>query len=178
MNRTAADNDLNAGPWCRFCPAKLVCPLMNSLFGAAMKANPATIPQLSDESLGRSYQYTAAVKFYLKALEDEAYRRSIHGHEVPGTKLVNKKANRVYKVGAAEVIKARFGEAAMTEPELKSPSAIEKLGHEAKQVVAEWAYTPQTGLTLVLADDKRVAVKVETSASVFAAAAVELEKDR
>lgn len=169
MDRTEMDKTLDAGPWCRFCPAKLVCPLMTSLFGAACTADPKLIVNLSDESLGRSYQYTQAVKFYLKAMEDETFRRLNTGAAVPGTKLVMKKANRVYKEGAEGNLVNLLGPADVyTKPELKSPAEMEKVSAEAKKLVREWAYTPMTGLTVALETDKRAAVKVTTSAEAFA----------
>lgn len=158
---------LDAGAWCRFCPAKLVCPLMTSLFGAAMKTNPKSVTELSDDSLGRSYQYKQAVNFYLKAMEEETFRRLNNGKVVPGCKLVPKKANRVFKVDAPAVFKAKFGDDAMTKPELRSPAEMEKLGQGAKDMVREYAYTPQTGLTVAIDSDKRVAVKVETTQQAF-----------
>jgi hypothetical protein len=167
MERTAQDASLDAGPWCRFCPAKLVCPLMVSLFGAASTADCKGVVKLDTESLGRSYQYTAAVKSYIKALEEETFRRAMAGDQAPGTKLVNKKANRIYKDGAEPVIVAEFGAEAMTKPELRSPAQLEDLGPRAKKLVAEWAYTPVTGLTLALASDKRVAQKVEPGSTAF-----------
>lgn len=170
MNAVEIDNTLDAGPWCRFCPAKLICPVLTSLFGAAAQADPRHIVNLSDENLGRSYQYTQAVKHYLKAFEEETFRRLNLGKDVPGTKLVAKKANRVWKDGGPEVVKARFGADAFTEPEIKTPAQIESLGPEAKKVVSEWAYTPQTGLTVALAADKRPAVKVQTTQEAFGAA--------
>lgn len=159
--------ELDAGSWCRFCPAKLICPMMASLFGAATTANPKSIVQFTDETLGRSYQFREAVKFYLKALEDEVFRRMNNGGKIPGCKLVPKKANRVFKIGAVDMFKEKFGDDALTKPEMKSPSEIEKLGSEAKELVREWAYTPQTGLTVATDDDRRVAVKVETSKQAF-----------
>jgi hypothetical protein len=170
MHRTELDNQLDAGSWCRFCPAKLVCPLMVDLFGAASTADPKKVIQLTDESLGRSYQYTAAVKHYLKALEEETFRRLNVGGVVPGTKLVLKKANRVFKAGAAEVFKKAYPVLAFTEPELKSPAEMEKIGPAAKKLVNEYAYTPQSGLTVALDTDKRVAVKVESTTQIFGAA--------
>jgi hypothetical protein len=167
MARTATDDTFDAGPWCRFCPAKLVCPLMVSLFGAACKADPKLVVKLDTQSLGRSYQYTAAVKSYLKALEEETLRRLMAGEEVPGTKLVNKKANRIFKEGASYAIDDKLGEDAWTQPELKSPAELEKLGPDVKKLVAEWAYTPVTGLTVALASDKRVAQKVESGSTAF-----------
>jgi len=175
MLRTELDNDLDAGPWCRFCPAKLVCPLMTSLFGAAMTADPKHVPQLTDASLGRSYQYMAAVKHYLKALEEETFRRLNVGGDVPGTKLVLKKANRVFKVGADAVFKEKYPVLAFTKPELCSPAEMEKIGPEAKKLVTEWAYTPQNGLTVALSSDKRVGVKVESTVQVFGGAVEALQ---
>lgn len=167
MARTELDHDLDAGPWCRFCPAKLVCPLLTSLFGAAAKANPNTIVNLSDDSLGRSYQYVQAVKFYLKAMEEETFRRLNIGGDVPGTKLVNKKANRVYRPEAKDKFAEQFGMEAYTQPELKSPAEMEKIGPAAAKLVKEYAYSPNTGLTVALASDKRVGVKVKTTTEAF-----------
>ena len=168
MQLTEMDGaELDAGAWCRFCPAKLICPMMASLFGTACNANPKEIVPLTDASLGRSYQYTQAVKFYLKALEEEVFRRLNLGSAVPGCKLVPKKANRVFKPEAPAIFKEKFGDDAMTKPELKSPSELEKLGAVAKELVREWAYTPQTGLTVATDDDKRPAVKVETTQQAF-----------
>jgi Protein of unknown function (DUF2800) len=161
--------ELDAGSWCRFCPAKLVCPMMASLFGAACKSNPKETIELTDASLGRSYQYRQAVKFYLKALEDEIYRRLNQGKTVHGCKLVPKKANRVFKAEAPALAKEKFGADAFTKPELKSPAEIEKLGLTAKEFVHEYAYTPQTGLTVATDEDKRPAVKVETTQQAFSA---------
>lgn len=162
--------ELDAGSWCRFCPAKLVCPMMASLFGAAVKTNPKTVVALTGASLGRSWQYREAVKFYLKAMEDEIFRRLNLGMIVEGCKLVPKKANRVFKDGAAALFKEKFGDLAMHPPELRSPAEMEKIGMEAKELVREYAYTPQSGLTVAGDDDKRIAVKVETSTQAFAGA--------
>lgn len=162
MQRTEMDGaELDAGSWCRFCPAKLICPMMASLFGAVCTANPKEIIPLTDQSLGRSYQFREAVRFYLKALEDEVFARLQRGGQVPGCKLVPKKANRVLKPEGIQVFKNKFGDEAMTTPEMKSAAELEKLGAEAKQLVREYAYTPQTGLTVAVDSDKRVAVKVK-----------------
>lgn len=177
MLATEYDNTLDPGPWCRFCPAKLVCPLLTSLFGAAAKANPKTVVNMSDESIARSYQYARAVEFYLKALKDETNRRLSLGHRMEGyAKLVNKRADRVWKEGAGDLAKSRFGDEAFSQPSLKGPPGIEALGPEGKQFVREFAYTPDTGTTVAPWDDKRVAVRVQTSAEAFADAVSKLEK--
>lgn len=170
MNRTEVDHDLDAGPWCRFCPAKLVCPLMTSLFGAAAKCDPAHIVNLNDASLARSYQYTQAVKFYLKALEEHAFSRLNSGAQIDGLKLVNKKANRVLRPGAEDELLLEIGDEIYSKPALKSPAELEKISPAAKKLVRQLAYTPQTGLTVALASDDRPAVKVQSTQEAFGAA--------
>ena len=175
MNST--DDELDPGKWCRFCPAKLVCPMQASLFRAASRYDPKEIVDISDKALGLSYQKAQAVKHYLKALEDEVFRRLQAGKVVDGTKLVNKKANRVFtdtvtekvegvdvEIPIADAIKSRFGAGAFSTPELKTPAQLAELGSAAKEFVKEYAYMPVTGLTVALTEDKRVGIK-PTSAS-------------
>lgn len=179
MHRTEMDASLDAGPWCRFCPAKLVCPMLTSLFGAACTANPKVVVNLSDASLGRSYQYTQAVKFYLKAMEEETFARLNMGREVPGTKLVPKKANRVYKPGAEEALVAEFGKEQCFEPaEFKSPAALSKLGTKVANEVNKWAYTPNNGFTVALDADKRPAVKIEAPSKKFEGALATMQENK
>lgn len=184
MLATQIDGDLDAGPWCRFCPAKLVCPLLTGLFKAACVTDPKTIVTMDDKTIGREYQQVQAVKFYLKALEEEALRRLQLGQEIDGIKLVPKKANRVFNEEVEVMIAGKkvamktaaalvqlFGDEALTKAEIKSPAQIAGIGPDAKKFVSEWAYTPQTGLTVALASDKQPAVKVAKPKEVFAAAA-------
>ena len=170
MERTQMDGTLDAGPWCRFCPAKRACPLLVGLFGAAMKYDASQIVDTSDENLGRQYQQIQGVKFLISAIEKETHARLLKGK--PGldkfVKLVAQKANRVWKAGAETVLKARLGVAAYSKPELLSPAATEKLSPDAKAIVKEWAYTPLTGTTVALADDKRPAIKQRTAEEAFA----------
>jgi hypothetical protein len=160
MALTEVDDTLTPGEWCRFCPAKLVCPMMTALFGAAAKANPQAATNMTDDRLGAEYKQIDAVKFYIMAVEQEALRRRMEGHSVPGTKLVLKKANRVWKPGAPKLLVQKLGDNAMTKPEIKSPAEISKLGKDAKALVAEYAYTPETGYTLARPGDQRLEVKV------------------
>lgn len=186
----SVDDDLQAGKWCRFCPAKLICPLMNSLWRAASVYDPKAVIDISDESLGLSYQKVEAVKFYQKALEEEVFRRLNLGKSVAGTKLVNKKANRVFKDTVTETvegknvevpilaaIKSRFGDAAFSTPELKTPAELDKLGPKAKEFVKEYAYMPVTGLTVALDSDRRTGIVPQTATERFGAAVANLTGD-
>lgn len=176
MAATELDNTLDAGPHCRFCPAKLVCPLLTSLFRAAATCNPADVANYSNESLARSWRYSKAVKFYIDALDRQMFDRLNRGQEFPEiAKLVPKRANRVWKPEAKDAALHMFGEKAVTPSELKSPAELEKLGAKAKEFVKEHAYTPDTGLTVAPWDDPKPAVKVQTSTEAFAGAVATLE---
>ena len=168
MERAEIDTELNPGQWCRFCPAKLFCPLLTALFGAAAKADPNLIPNFGQQRIGLEYAQLEAVNFYTKALKDEVYRRNMLGNTVPNTKLVLKKANRVWDGTAEELAKERFGAEALKKPEVKSPAELEKLSAAAKTFVKEHAYMPQTGLTVAYENDPKPAVKVEKAADIFA----------
>lgn len=168
MQAAEMDNEFNAGQWCRFCPAKLFCPQLSAVFGAAMKADPKALPSFSAKRLGLEYEGLEAVRFYQKAVEEEIYRRNIIGHTVPGTKLVQKQAKRVFREGAEKLFQDRLGDQAFAPRELRSPAQMEEVSPEAKKLVKEWAYTPNTGLTVALESSRKPAVKVEKSADTFA----------
>lgn len=175
MANVEIDDNLDAGAWCRFCPAKLVCPLLTGLFKAAAVCNPKEIVNYNDESLGRSWRYRDAVKFYLTAMDAEMYRRMNAGRTFENVaKLVPKRANRVFKPEAPELAKKKFGPEAFTKPEMKSPAELEKIGPDAKEFVKEYAYMPSTGLTVAPWDDPKPGVRVESSTEAFGSAVAAL----
>ena len=167
MRNLEMDNQLDAGPWCRFCPAKLICPLLTGLFGAAAKADPAEIINMGAGRLGKQGQQIEGVMFYIKALKDEIETSMNRGERIPGWKIVAKKADRVYKDGAEIVIRAQVGEEAYTKPALKSPAQVEKISSAAKAIVSSWAYVPLTGTTIAPESDKRPAITVRTADEAF-----------
>ena len=174
MRATEFEDSLHSGDWCRFCPAKLACPLLTDLFKAACLSNPKHLPNQSDAAIGENYRAADGVKHYIKALEAEAFARRMRGRDVPHTKLVHKKSNRVYKEGAALLAQAKFGADAFTPPELKSPAVLEKLP-AAREWVKEFTFSPDTGLTLALDTDSRQAVNVVAPTDRFKAVAIDGE---
>lgn len=175
MQRAEMDGYLKPGDWCRFCPAKIVCPALSSVFRAAASADAHALKNVTNQSLAADFRMIECVKHYIKALEAEVYSRLTRGEEVnDGTGepagdfgLVPKKANRVFTVEGQKLAREMFGVDALTEPELKSPAQIAALSDAAKKFVKEFAYTPQTGLTLACADDKRARVKAQKPADAF-----------
>jgi len=168
MERISAE--LVAGEWCRFCPRKLGCPLMRSLFEAAATHDPKSVVTLDDRTLGQSAALAPAVRSYLKALDEEVWRRLDAGKRVALHKLVRAKTNRVWKPGSESIFKARYGAAAFEPAELKSPRQMEEAGPGAKDLVKQWAYTPEGGLTVALESDKRAEIRQKTLAETFAGA--------
>lgn len=177
MLATEVDDSLEAGEWCRFCPAKLVCPLLTTLFRAAATANPKHIPQLDDNLIGLDYGRIEGVKFYIKALGEEVQLRLGKGRDISGAKLVKKKSNRILKAGALDLAAAKWGKAEVwTKPEAKSPAELDKLPG-GKEWTKQFAYSPDTGLTVAPASDPRPAVKPPSTTEVFKGAAQPLPED-
>jgi hypothetical protein len=162
MEATETSHELNPGKQCQFCPAKLYCRAALSWFDEASE-NTAVL-DISDEMLAKRFDRLQVVMFVKKAIEQEALKRSLAGHKLPGTKLVMQKANRVMKSGAEHVFKP-FPDA-WTEPELKSPAQLERIA-AIKHMVQEWAYTPQTGYAIAREDDRRHGVQPPTAAGAF-----------
>jgi len=146
--------------------------MLRAVFKAAALANPREVVGLDDPSIAREYELLAGAEKYIKAVKEEVLRRLVAGQMRDNgvVKLVNKKANRVWKADALAMMSSRFGDDAMTKPELKSPAQIEALGEVAKKLVHEYAYTPQSGYTVAPITDKRPGVEVQTITEAFKAA--------
>lgn len=167
MKRAEEDRGLSPGPHCRFCPAKLVCPAVSAAFLAMSTADPTTPHDMTDEQLDLEHNLTESVKFYARAVEAEMLRRALRGSSFSTAKLVNKQSTRVFRDGAEDRFTAEFGEKAYSKPVLLSPPQMEKLGGDARVLVKEWAYTPDTGFTMAPMTDNRAPVKVQPTSQVF-----------
>ena len=170
MEHAHEGGEFQLGEWCRFCPAKLLCPAMRQ---AVIEVNDnAAITELSEEELAYYYKRTAAVKMFIKAIDERVFRIMSDGKAGEAlkavAKLVRKRTDRVWKEGAP--IEAVLGKAAWSEPKLVSPAVAEKLPG-GKALVIEHAYKPEGGLSLVPIDDARLAVEVKTDDEKFPIAA-------
>lgn len=161
MRRTEWDTSLKAGDWCQFCEARSRCPLLAGLFAQAQAGT-------FENQMSTFFPQIAAVKKFIKAVEGEVYALLMRGVDVPSAKLVQGKANRVFKAGTEDIFKREFGVAAYEPAALKSPAAMEKIGPRAKELVQMHAYTPKGNLTVAPADDSRPAVAVQNMAQAFA----------
>jgi hypothetical protein len=146
------------GDWCRFCPARNVCPaLKQETVGFTTEVEPE---HLTGDELGTILAKEKPIIAYFTQLKEEAFKRICKGEEVTGQKLVNKQSNRVWKDDAEVELVRIFGEDNVYQaPKLLTPPNIEKLSAEGKTFVKEWAYKPNAGLTIAPLSDKRKAVK-------------------
>jgi Protein of unknown function (DUF2800) len=163
------------GSWCRYCPANMVCPVLNKeVTEFKIGIEPVA---MSDQALGDEL---TKIKTILLPREDilkaEAFRRAMNGSAIPGWKLVYMLGKRIWKasmpvkvgekdviVTSTEALTAMFGERAWEPRKLLSPAKLEELP-EGKQFAKQWAMKPQTGLTLAAESDRRQAQKSEMDA--------------
>lgn len=160
----AADAPTNPGSWCRFCPAKAVCPSLMDTALAAAKVEFKGEPQspehpsyMTDEQLGAVLDQADLIEAWVKAVKDLVFKRLHSGHPVPGYKLVEKRATRKWR-SEAEVtnsLKAQgFGDE-IFETKLKSPAQLEKI--VGKGDLEAFIERVSSGLTLAPEADKRPA---------------------
>jgi hypothetical protein len=159
---------LSVGEHCRFCNNKGHCPaLKREAFNFPVDIDPSF---LTDEEVGQLMDRLDAIKTLAPVIEAEAFSRAKSGQRIPGRKVVQKRANRVFKdamnvkvEGKEEMVKVTLLEALAdefglddiyTQPSLKTPPAIEKLDG-GKAFAKKWAFKPDTGLTLAPSSDKR-----------------------
>ncbi len=160
------DPRIKCGEWCRFCPAKLVCPVMKSMFQAAFEADPADAKMMTNDELGLDAECAGPVKMFIKAIEEESFKRMMRGESIPGRKLIDKRADRVWKPGAEKAMVKEFGEKKYTPRKLMSPAQVEKLPM-GKSFAAKWGYKPKTGQTLAPIKDSAPEVKVKKATDVY-----------
>jgi Protein of unknown function (DUF2800) len=162
------DADYVSGDHCQFCPVLLDCKVMQAAFKEYADASEDFIVMLTNEELDHYYAQRDNAKRFMTALEQTVYARLVGGSNITSAKLVEKRANRVWKPGADAALKAAFGEAAFKPKEIKTPAQIEKLSSRGKEMALEYGFKPTEGaLTVAPLSDPRPEAKPRTNANVF-----------
>jgi hypothetical protein len=162
MHAAETSNELHPGSHCQFCPAKLYCKAALDVFDeSTAEANAVA---MSDEMLAERFSKIQVVMFVKKAIEQEVLKRTLDGHTLPGVKLVQQKADRVWKDGAELIFRNK--PEAWTEPQLKSPAKMEKITGLSSLVV-HCAFKPATGYVAAREDDRRHAVTLPSAGDAF-----------
>jgi hypothetical protein len=160
------DAPRQCGSWCRWCRASAICPekMAESLAVAQMEFDAPMSPPdpttLSPEELEWILERIPDLEDWARSVRQHATEVLEHGGEVPGFKLVAKRAYRRWSSTGelmewAEGIGLGFDD--LHENKLKSPAQLEKLVGK-KKIPEELVKKESSGVTLVPEHDKRPAV--------------------
>lgn len=164
----AKDAPLDPGSHCRWCPAMGVCPAIGKqaleLAQADFSAVPPSFPApdtLAIERVGQILSFSDLFSDWIKAVEAYALSLLEQGVEVPGFKLVKKRANRAWQSEdvAADKLGLLLSDSQIWTKKLISPAQAEKLIGKSKiSLIQDLITVPDNGNTLAPEHDKRPAV--------------------
>lgn len=160
-----ADPFLQPGEWCNstFCPARLTCPAIKEMRTRVLAVTPEDIKQMEDWELGLAATEASIIRGLARVYDAEVFDRLRAGRVIAGWKIVNKKADRIFKNDAP--LAATFGDEAY-DKKPKTPPAIEKM-EGGRAFVAMWAFKPDTGVTVAPDGDARKGQAIRNRDSVF-----------
>lgn len=166
-DRAMAPNaPLTAGPWCRFCRAAARCPaklaeaqaLAQIEFAAETVAPPAP-ETLSMTQLLRVLEVAPGIEAWFRDVRTHIENTLVGGGEVPGYKLVAKRATRKWADETATkqwLDEQGYDRDEYLDQSLRSPAQIEKLVGK-KALPADLVVKESSGYTVAPEYDKRPA---------------------
>lgn len=165
---------LAAGEWCRWCPAKVLCPELKSegmtkarvTFKDSVGVQSVPEPRMIKAAdLGTILEGCERLEEWIGAVRAYAFTVLDRGGKIPGYKLVDKRAMRKWadEAAAGEFLGDVPG--VFCEPELLSPAQVvqvlKNFGYpkvDAEQMVDQFCARESSGKTMVPDSDKRAAV--------------------
>lgn len=150
------DARLQTGDHCRWCAAKSICPLVT---GAVERADRAALKTVNVDDLAAALDKIEVLEGWIKDAREMAQTLLESGVDVPGYKLVAKRAMRQWTDEKAALTALREAGCSAEElTELKSPAQVEKVLKKRKIDMPEGIISAvSTGNTLANADDPRPA---------------------
>lgn len=154
---------LNAGDWCKWCPAAGGCPKLGSkaLSEAQIEFDDMNAPKLpdvlklSDEQMVRIIQHEDMLKKFIQSVKDLAQMRLEAGEKIEGVKLVKGRKSRKWR-DEKEAI-AALGEE-IFERRVRTVANAEKLF--GKSVVADFVVVEEGKLSVAHESDRRQGVQL------------------
>lgn len=178
-NTRAPDAVLQAGSWCQFCPARGHCPelaaksklVAQTDFESVPMEAPPDVEHMPIERVASILQNVEVLNIFIAALKQRITNELESGREVPGWKLVNKRAQRQWL--ASEIVEewaAGNGLALddIYERSLRSPAQLEKIIGKAALPEDGLYARVSSGTTLVPDTDPRPAAAVGPAADFIA----------
>ena len=161
---TLPDAPLAAGKHCRFCAAQPMCPELHreaQLVATEEFAKPLVDPRLlSPEQLGAILEKADLIEDWLRSIRQHVQTELESGRDVPGWKVVPKRASRVW-ANEREVLDWAKQQGLQTDElydqKLKSPAALEKVVGK-KNLPEALVAKVSSGYTLAPANDPRPAI--------------------
>jgi len=157
-----------AGEHCRFCPAQPTCPKPREIALATAQtmfkdeSGTVAVGSIAPEVLGTYLTRIPQIKAWCEAVNSYAHQQASLGVQIPGFKLVDKRANRRWAEGvdafvlsqALEKDESKFFD---PEPKMLSPAKVEKLlSKPQKDLLNKFVVKESSGKTLVpTADDRK-----------------------
>lgn len=158
--------DLHAGKHCRFCPAQPRCPALHHETKEIAKlefaeASPLVDPRLlSAEQVGYILERADLIEDWVRSIRVHVQSELECGKEVPGWKLVQKRALRSWN-NTTDVLKwaEKIGldKEELYDYKMKSPAALEKVVGK-KDLPKDLYSAVSSGYTLAPASDPRTAI--------------------
>lgn len=157
------------GDWCtsHFCPGAGACKARAEYVLGLERHSGKDPALLTDEEIGDCIGRAEELTKWAKALGAYALDSALNGHPIPGYKVVEGRANRIYKDAdavAQAVVKAGYDEAMIYERKLIGITDMEKLLSKKKfnELLKELVIKPQGAPKLVPEADKRAEFKPST----------------
>jgi len=151
------DAALKDGEHCRWCAAKPLCPLQTGAVERALRAQLSALPV---ETISDWLTKADQIEDWIKDLRALAFQLLMEGSDVPGWKLVPKRATRQWskdETWTAEALQA-LGVPDPFEKKLMSPAAVEKVLKKAKiELPSDMVVAVSSGDTLAPESDPRPA---------------------
>lgn len=112
------------GEWCRWCPAKAICPAITKQMFAPIETDPRGLDDIN--FVVRILEAAEGVKSLIKSAEEKAIIELQSGRQIPGWTLTPTRPTRVWTEDAPKALDKMFGPDAYVPQTLKSPSQMEK----------------------------------------------------
>lgn len=160
----SGNGEFKSGSWCKFCPGSGTCPATSGEMQALARLD-VTNPELA-ANLPFSYEDIERIVDGAAAYKKLVHEQLEVGVNIPGWKLVAKRASRVYtdEDAVRDILhkSRKIKKADAFKMTLKTPAQLEKmcktLGLSYKDLFAEHIDMVSSGTTLADESDKRQAV--------------------
>ncbi len=154
----AGTADPNPGKWCKYCPAMLTCPAKTGQIAVASRMPDGA--QL--DGLLKGLGVVDDIEEWCREVRKVAHEQAEQGVKLPGYKLVNKRATRIYTNPEEALETFKLARKLIVEDymdmTLKSPTQLEKSLKVKKVDFKKYAHMivkHSSGTTLVKDSDKR-----------------------